>query len=127
LRTLRTAIDRHNGYEGTQRCREGLPASGNVREISCHQIVSGEIKDIRAVGYGSVIVESGFIMSDKKVLAFEMKRVPSKLCEVCGDVIAFTRRTARDWEKIQYCSAVCRRAGYSRLVEHRSLHTSCCH
>jgi hypothetical protein len=36
---------------------------------------------------------------------------PAKACKVCGDVIARTRRAARDWEQIQYCSAVCRRVG----------------
>jgi hypothetical protein len=45
----------------------------------------------------------------KKV--YEMKRanLPAKLCTVCGDMIAKTRRVAREWERIQYCSAVCRR------------------
>jgi hypothetical protein len=42
---------------------------------------------------------------------YEMKRpnLPAKLCKVCGDMIARTRRVAREWERIQYCSAVCRR------------------
>jgi hypothetical protein len=35
--------------------------------------------------------------------------LPAKLCKVCGDMIARTRRVAREWERIQYCSAVCRR------------------
>ena len=45
----------------------------------------------------------------KKV--YEMKRpnLPAKLCKVCGDMIAKTRRVAQEWERIQYCSAVCRR------------------
>jgi hypothetical protein len=42
---------------------------------------------------------------------YEMKKpsLPAKLCKVCGDMIAKTRRVAREWERIQYCSAVCRR------------------
>jgi len=38
----------------------------------------------------------------------------SKVCKVCGDVIERTRRAARDWEKIQYCSAACRRTGVAQ-------------
>jgi hypothetical protein len=37
--------------------------------------------------------------------------LPAKVCKVCGDGIARTRRAARDWERLQYCSAVCRRMG----------------
>lgn len=33
----------------------------------------------------------------------------AKPCKVCGDTILRTRRVARDWDQIQYCSAVCRR------------------
>jgi hypothetical protein len=32
-----------------------------------------------------------------------------KVCRVCGDLIPMTRRAARDWEQIQFCSAACRR------------------
>jgi hypothetical protein len=35
---------------------------------------------------------------------------PVKVCQVCGDMIPMTRRAARDWEQIQFCSAVCRRS-----------------
>jgi hypothetical protein len=34
---------------------------------------------------------------------------PAKVCQVCGAMIPVTRRTARNWEQIQFCSAVCRR------------------
>ncbi|HZE26058.1 MAG TPA: DUF2256 domain-containing protein [Terriglobales bacterium] len=37
--------------------------------------------------------------------------LPAKVCKVCGDVIACTRRAARDWERIEYCNAACRRRG----------------
>jgi hypothetical protein len=49
----------------------------------------------------------------EKIIVLKKSAVAAKVCKICGDVIAFTRRTARDWEKIQYCSAVCRRAGVS--------------
>ena len=50
-------------------------------------------------------------MSYGRKKVYEMKRpnLPAKLCKVCGDMIAKTRRVAREWERIQYCSAVCRR------------------
>ncbi len=44
----------------------------------------------------------------------------SKVCKVCGDVIERTRRAARDWEKIHYCSAACRRTG----VAHKRMATA---
>jgi hypothetical protein len=52
-------------------------------------------------------------MTDEPKRIVEMKKVslPMKVCRVCGDVIARTRRAARDWDHIQYCSAVCRRRG----------------
>jgi len=52
-------------------------------------------------------------MSDgpKKIYEISRANLPAKLCKVCGDVIARTRRVAREWERIQYCSAVCRRTG----------------
>jgi hypothetical protein len=40
---------------------------------------------------------------------------PAKVCPVCGDLIPLTRRAARDWDQIQFCSAVCRR---NRGTEH---------
>jgi hypothetical protein len=63
--------------------------------------------------------ESRFKMSQGKVLPLKKESVAAKVCKVCGEMIAFTRRTARDWEKIQYCSAVCRRTGVShqRMAE----------
>jgi hypothetical protein len=54
--------------------------------------------------------------SKDKISALKRGPVAAKVCKICGDVIAFTRRTARDWEKIQYCSAVCRRTGVSHRM-----------
>jgi len=45
----------------------------------------------------------------KKVYEMNRPNLPAKLCKVCGDMIAKTRRVAQEWERIQYCSAVCRR------------------
>ena len=39
--------------------------------------------------------------------------VTAKTCRVCGELIQYTRRAARDWDRIEYCSAVCRRTGVS--------------
>jgi len=52
-------------------------------------------------------------MSDGRRNIYEIRRTkrPAKLCRVCGDVIERTRRVAREWERVQYCSAVCRRTG----------------
>jgi hypothetical protein len=44
-----------------------------------------------------------------KIVALKRGSLPAKACKVCGESIEFTRRTARDWEAIKYCSAVCRR------------------
>ena len=44
----------------------------------------------------------------------ELVRIESfsaKVCAVCGEMIALTRRAAKDWDHIRYCSAVCRRIG----------------
>ncbi len=45
----------------------------------------------------------------KKIYEMKKPNLPAKLCKVCGDMIAKTRRVAREWDRIQYCSAVCRR------------------
>jgi len=52
-------------------------------------------------------------MSDgpKRIYPLKKPSLPAKLCKVCGDVIAHTRRAAQDWERIEYCSAACRRLG----------------
>jgi len=56
-------------------------------------------------------------MADKpdgiRVVKHGMRKesLPARVCKVCGDGIARTRRAARDWERIEYCSAVCRRMG----------------
>jgi len=44
-----------------------------------------------------------------RVVALRRGHPTTKLCQVCGEPIEFNRRTAREWEKVQYCSAVCRR------------------
>jgi hypothetical protein len=51
------------------------------------------------------------MMSHESKRVYEMKKpkLSAKLCKICGDIIARTRRVAREWERIQYCSAVCRR------------------
>ncbi len=38
---------------------------------------------------------------------YEMKKpnLPAKLCKVCGDMIAKTRRVAREWDRIHAGSA----------------------
>jgi len=52
-------------------------------------------------------------MADEPRKIVEMKKtsLPAKVCKVCGDVIERSRRAARDWDRIRYCSAVCRRMG----------------
>jgi len=47
--------------------------------------------------------------SNNKIVTLRRGKATTRLCTVCGDPIEFNRRTARDWEKVQYCSAVCRR------------------
>jgi hypothetical protein len=44
--------------------------------------------------------------------AARTENFPVKECQVCGELIPMTRRTARDWEQIQFCSAACRRNGH---------------
>jgi len=44
-----------------------------------------------------------------------------KVCQICGKMFPMTRRAARDWEKIQFCSAVCRR---NRRLRPRSAEAS---
>jgi len=47
--------------------------------------------------------------SSNRVLALKRRRSAVKVCKVCGETIEFSRRTAREWEKVEFCSAVCRR------------------
>lgn len=37
----------------------------------------------------------------------------TKTCAVCGRVITWRRKWARDWEQVRYCSDACRRRGRS--------------
>jgi hypothetical protein len=57
--------------------------------------------------------------SGTKPIQLKKKSLPAKICRVCGDMIELTRRSVRDWETIQYCSAACRRTGvwHGRLAE----------
>jgi hypothetical protein len=51
-------------------------------------------------------------MSSKPVRIDEGRKkanAAAKTCRVCGEAIEYTRRAARDWDRIEYCSAVCRR------------------
>jgi len=41
---------------------------------------------------------------------------PSKACSVCGGTILWRRWLDRDWEKIRYCGAVCRRVAVSQTL-----------
>jgi hypothetical protein len=40
---------------------------------------------------------------------------PKKACELCGKPIIRRRLQARDWERIQHCSAACRRLSRDRM------------
>jgi hypothetical protein len=61
-------------------------------------LVHGSLAGVRTMSHGA-----------KKIYEMKKPHLPAKLCKVCGDMIARTRRVAREWERIQYCSAVCRR------------------
>jgi len=50
-------------------------------------------------------------MGSRESYPLKKPSLPAKVCKVCGDVIACTRRAARDWERIEYCNAACRRRG----------------
>jgi len=38
-----------------------------------------------------------------------MSARPPKTCAACGRAITWRKRWARDWERVRYCSAACRR------------------
>jgi hypothetical protein len=46
--------------------------------------------------------------SSNMVLALKRRSSAVKACKV-REAIEFNRRTAREWNKVEYCSAVCRR------------------
>jgi len=48
--------------------------------------------------------------------------VATKLCAVCGRLILWRRRSARTWDVLQFCSAVCRRNrdARERVAEQRA-------
>jgi hypothetical protein len=57
-------------------------------------------------------------MSNKSVRIDEGRKkanISAKACRVCGEAIEYTRRAARDWDHIEYCSAVCRRTGTANM------------
>lgn len=37
--------------------------------------------------------------------------LPTKTCPVCTRPFAWRKKWARDWDRVVYCSARCRRAG----------------
>lgn len=41
--------------------------------------------------------------------------MPSKPCAVCGRVITWRKKWARDWEQVRHCSDACRRNGLDPL------------
>lgn len=43
-----------------------------------------------------------------------MTGVEDKTCAVCGRRIEWRRKWARDWDRVRYCSAGCRRRGVTR-------------
>jgi hypothetical protein len=47
--------------------------------------------------------------SSNKVVTLRVRNGAAKVCKVCGQPIEFNRRTARQWDEVQYCTAVCRR------------------
>jgi len=47
--------------------------------------------------------------SSNKIGASRRAQPAAKPCKTCGVPIECNRRTAREWDQVQYCSAVCRR------------------
>jgi hypothetical protein len=48
-------------------------------------------------------------MSEANVIMIPSDAVQPRRCKVCGDLIEFSRRAARAWNSIEFCSAACRR------------------
>ena len=57
-------------------------------------------------------------ITNAKVMVFEKEPVRIKFCKMCGRKIAYSRRSAPEWARIEYCSAACRRMGvvHQRMV-----------
>ncbi|HKS72104.1 MAG TPA: DUF2256 domain-containing protein, partial [Terriglobales bacterium] len=53
-----------------------------------------------------------------KVMVLEKEPVRVKVCKTCGRNIRYSRRSAPEWARIEYCSAACRRMGvvHQRVV-----------
>jgi hypothetical protein len=52
-------------------------------------------------------------MSEANVIVIPTEAVQPRRCKVCGDLIEFSRRAARVWSSIEFCSAACRRMSVS--------------
>jgi hypothetical protein len=51
---------------------------------------------------------------DANVFRLERESLRLKTCQACGERIVYSRRSAPEWSRIEYCSAACRRAGVAR-------------
>lgn len=40
--------------------------------------------------------------------------IPQKACATCGEKIVWRRRIATNWDRVEYCSASCRRSSVAR-------------
>jgi hypothetical protein len=87
-----------------KRSRHFLGASHGLRRGSRQADVSAGSKDISMAEVKPKVV---FPKND----FLKIKSLPAKVCAVCGEMIALTRRAAKDWDHVRYCSAVCRRIG----------------
>jgi hypothetical protein len=54
-------------------------------------------------------MQNRFAMSQSSTL-----KKPDKACTVCGGKILWRRWLDRDWQKVAYCGAVCRRTATSQ-------------
>lgn len=45
--------------------------------------------------------------------------LPTKTCAVCGRVITWRRKWARDWDNVRYCSDACRRRARNAAASQR--------
>lgn len=84
------------------------------------RLLLNEARNRLAVRTGGHYWECEVRMSETNVLAMIAESIPRRLCKVCGKQIEFSRRAARDWETIEFCSAACRRAVKSSKVNSKS-------
>lgn len=52
-------------------------------------------------------------MSTNNVVIISSEPLPQKACKVCGRPVQFTRKASGVWDRIEYCSAACRRLASS--------------